>query len=219
MDRKRLPAAFRVLTNSMKARCPMAQTYELKASARNRVGKGSARALRREGNIPAVIYGDKQAPVSIAVNQKDVTKKLHAGGFLTHIATIDVDGEKLRVIPRDYQLDPVRDFLLHVDFLRVGSNTRLTVGVPVHFLNQDVSPGLKRGGVLNIVRHELELKVSPDAIPEFIEVDLKDADIGDSIHISSLKLPEGTELTIKDRDFTIATIAGSAAAQSENASS
>jgi large subunit ribosomal protein L25 len=197
----------------------MAQTYELKASARNRVGKGSARALRREGNIPAVIYGDKQAPVSIAVNQKDVTKKLHAGGFLTHIATIDVDGEKLRVIPRDYQLDPVRDFLLHVDFLRVGSNTRLTVGVPVHFLNQDVSPGLKRGGVLNIVRHELELKVSPDAIPEFIEVDLKDADIGDSIHISSLKLPEGTELTIKDRDFTIATIAGSAAAQSENASS
>lgn len=195
----------------------MAQTYELKASARDRVGKGSARALRREGKIPAVIYGDKQAPLSIAVDTREVTKKLHAGGFLTHIATIDVDGEQIRVIPRDYQTDPVRDFLIHVDFLRVSANSRITVDVPVHFLNQETSVGLKRGGVLNIVRHEVELEVSPEAIPEFIEVDLAAADIGDSIHISAVKLPEGAVPVIKDRDFTIATIAGSAAAQSETA--
>jgi large subunit ribosomal protein L25 len=193
----------------------MAQTYELKASARDRVGKGSARALRREGLIPAVIYGDKQAPLSIALNAKEVSKKLHAGGFLTHVATIDVGGEKIRVLPRDYQTDPVKDFLVHVDFLRVTANSKITVDVPVHFLNQDISVGLKRGGVLNIVRHEIELEVSPDAIPEFIEVDLKDADIGDSIHISAIKLPEGAVPTIRDRDFTIATVAGSAAAQSE----
>jgi large subunit ribosomal protein L25 len=193
----------------------MAQTYELKASARTRVGKGSARALRREGNIPAVIYGDKQPPLSIAVNAKDVSKKLHAGGFLTHVATIDVDGEKVQVLPRDYQLDPVKDFLVHVDFLRVSATSRITVEVPVHFLNQDVSPGLKRGGVLNVVRHEIELEVSVTDIPEFIAVDLKDAEIGDSIHISAITLPAGAVPTIRDRDFTIATIAGSAASQSE----
>lgn len=195
----------------------MAQTYELKASARTRVGKGSARALRREGNIPAVIYGDKQEPLSIAIDANETSKKLHAGGFLTHVATLDVDGQKIQVIPRDYQLDPVKDFLVHVDFLRVSANTRLTVEVPVHFLNQEICPGLKRGGVLNIVRHEIELEVSADAIPEFLEVDLKDADIGDSIHISSIALPAGAVSTIRDRDFTIATIAGSAAAVSEAA--
>lgn len=195
----------------------MAQTYELKASVRDRVGKGSARALRREGLIPAVIYGDKQAPLSIAINANEVSKKLHAGGFLTHIATIDVGGEQIRVLPRDYQTDPVRDFLIHVDFLRVSASSKVTVDVPVHFLNQDISVGLKRGGVLNIVRHEIELEVSPDAIPEFIEIDLKDADIGDSIHISAVTLPEGAVPTIRDRDFTVATIAGSAAAQSEAA--
>jgi large subunit ribosomal protein L25 len=195
----------------------MAQTYELKASARNRVGKGSARALRREGNIPAVIYGDKQPPLSIVLDTKEVSKKLHGGGFLTHVATIDVDGEKIQVLPRDYQLDPVKDFLIHVDFLRVTGASRITVDVPVHFVNQESSPGLKRGGVLNIVRHEIELEVSATAIPEFIEVDLKDADIGDSIHISAVKLPEGTVPTIRDRDFTVATIAGSAAAQSTEA--
>ncbi|WP_181706734.1 50S ribosomal protein L25/general stress protein Ctc [Chthonobacter rhizosphaerae] len=195
----------------------MAQTYELKASARARVGKGSARQLRREGLIPAVIYGDKQAPLSIAIDANEVTKKLHAGGFLTHVATVSVDGEAIRVLPRDYQLDPVKDFLLHVDFLRVTASSKVSVEVPVHFINQDTSVGLKRGGVLNIVRHEVELEVSPDAIPEFIEVDLANADIGDSIHISAVTLPAGAVPVIKDRDFTIATIAGSAAAQSEAA--
>jgi large subunit ribosomal protein L25 len=193
----------------------MAQTYELTASTRTRVGKGSARALRREGNIPAVIYGDGQSPLSIALNAKEVSKRLHAGGFLTHVATIDVGGDKIQVLPRDYQLDVVKDFLIHVDFLRVSSSSRITVDVPVHFLNQESSPGLKRGGVLNVVRHEVELEVPVTDIPEFIEVDLKDADIGDSIHISAVKLPAGAQPTIRDRDFTIATIAGSAAAQSE----
>jgi large subunit ribosomal protein L25 len=192
----------------------MAQTYELKASARNRVGKGSARALRREGNIPAVIYGDKQPPLSIALDANEVSKKLHAGGFLTHVATIDVDGDKIQVLPRDYQLDPVKDFLVHVDFLRVSASSKITVEVPVHFLNQDVCPGLKRGGVLNVVRHEVELEVSVTDIPEYIEVDLKNANIGDSIHISAVNLPAGAVPTI-NRDFTIATIAGSAASQSE----
>ncbi len=193
----------------------MAQTYELKATARDRAGKGSARALRREGKIPAVIYGDKQPPLSIALDARETSKRLHAGGFLTHVATIDVDGEKLRVIARDYQLDVVRDDLIHVDFLRVSATSKLTVEVPVHFKGQETSPGLKRGGVLNVVRHEVELEVSPDAIPEFLEFDLSASEIGDSIHISAIKLPEGARLVIRDRDFTVATIAGSAAATSE----
>jgi len=193
----------------------MAHTYELKASARDRAGKGSARALRREGKIPAVIYGDKQPPLSISIDAKETSKRLHAGGFLTHVATIDVDGQQIRVLPRDYQLDVVRDTLIHVDFLRVSASSKLTVEVPVHFLNQEASPGLKRGGVLNIVRHEVELEVSPDAIPEHLEVDLTGAEIGDSIHISAIKLPEGARPVTRDRDFTIATIAGSAASTSE----
>jgi large subunit ribosomal protein L25 len=197
----------------------MAQTYELKASTRDRVGKGSARALRREGNIPAVIYGDNQPPLPIALNTKEISKRLHSGGFLTHIATIEVDGQKIDVLPRDYQLDPVRDFLVHVDFLRVSATSRITVEVPVHFINQEKSPGLKRGGVLNIVRHEVELEVAANDIPEFIEVDLKAADIGDSIHISAVTLPDGAVPTIRDRDFTVATIAGSSASQSEAAGS
>jgi len=191
----------------------MAHTYELEASKRELVGKGSARALRREGKIPAVIYGDKQAPIAIALNAKEVFLKLHAGGFLTHVATVKVDGEPIRVLPRDYQLDPVRDFLVHVDFIRVSDTTKLTVKVPVHFLNQEVSPGLKRGGVLNIVNHEISMIVAAGAIPEYVEVDLKDADIGDSIHVSSVKLPEGAA-PVDHSDFTIATVTGSSASQS-----
>src|SRR5690606_7226769 len=132
------------------------ETYELTAEARERVGKGSARELRRNGLIPAVIYGDKQEPVSIALSRKDVTLKIHAGGFMTTLATIVVDGKKYSVLPKDYQLDPVRDFLMHVDFLRISKNTRVTVEIPVHFQNEEASPGLKRGGVLNVVRHTVE---------------------------------------------------------------
>lgn len=184
-------------------------TYELKAEAREKVGKGSARAVRREGKVPAVIYGEKQAPLAIALSYKDVYYKIHGGGFKTTVATIDVDGKKIRVLPKDYQMDPVRDFPMHVDFLRIGKNSVVTVNVPVHFLNEDASPGIKRGGVLNIVRHEIELHVPADKIPDAIEVDLKGLKIGDIIHISSVKLPKEVELTI-DRDFTIATIAAPA---------
>ena len=193
----------------------MSQTsYELKAEARERVGKGSARELRRNGLIPAVIYGDKKDPVSIVLSRNEVTKKIHAGGFLTTLVTIEVDGTKHSVLPKDFQLDPVRDFPMHVDFLRIGKDTEVNVQVPVHFINEELSPGIKRGGVLNIVRHEVEFHCPADAIPEFITVDLDGSDIGDSIHISAVTLPKGVTPVISDRDFTIATIVAPSALRS-----
>jgi large subunit ribosomal protein L25 len=193
------------------------QAYELKAEARERVGKGSARDVRRNGKVPAVIYGGKQPPVAIALPYKDVYMKIHGGGFLTTVATIDVNGEKIQVLPKDFQLDPVRDFPMHVDFLRIDRDSVVTVEVPVHFANEEMSPGIKRGGVLNIVRHEVEFVCPANAIPEFITVDLTGVDLGDSIHISSVKLPDGVKPTIADRDFTIATIAAPAGLRSEGA--
>ncbi|PWV97598.1 LSU ribosomal protein L25P [Hoeflea marina] len=192
------------------------ETYELKAEARERVGKGSARELRRNGQIPSVIYGDKQSPVSIALSRNEVTKKVHAGGFMTTLVTIDVDGKKYNVLPKDYQLDPVRDFLMHVDFLRVSKNTQVTVEVPVHFINEEKSPGIKRGGVLNIVRHEVEVHCSANAIPDSFTIDLTGLEIGDGIHISHVTLPKGVTPTITDRDFTIATVAAPAGLKSED---
>ena len=194
----------------------MSQTYELKAEARERVGKGSSRELRRNGKVPAVIYGDKQSPLSIALSYKEVYYKIHGGGFMTTIATIDVDGKKIQVLPKDYQLDPVRDFPVHVDFLRVAKDTVVTVAIPVHFVNEEKSAGLKRGGVLNVVRHEIEATVPATDIPDFIEVDLSGTDLGHSIHISAVKLPAGVKPTITDRDFTIATIAAPAGLKSED---
>jgi large subunit ribosomal protein L25 len=190
-------------------------TYELKAEARERVGKGSARDVRRNGKVPAVIYGDKQPPLAIALTYKDLYYKIHGGGFLTTLATIDIGGEKIQVLPKDYQLDPVRDFPMHVDFLRIGKDTEVNVNVPVHFINEDKSPGIKRGGVLNIVRHEVEFHCPANAIPDFITVDLDGTDIGDSLHISAVTLPAGIRPVIGDRDFTIATIAGSSAMKPE----
>jgi len=186
-------------------------SYELKAEAREQVGKGSARAVRRQGRVPAVIYGDKQPPLAITLPYKEVFYKIHGGGFLTTVATIEVGGQKIQVLPKDFQLDPVKDFPIHVDFLRVGKDTEVNVDVPVHFINEEKSPGIKRGGVLNVVRHEVEFHCPANAIPEFITVDLTGAEIGDSIHISAVKLPAGVKPVISDRDFTIATIAGSAA--------
>ena len=182
------------------------ESYELKAEAREGVGKGSARLVRRNGKIPAVIYGDKQPPLPIAVDYKELYYKIHGGGFMTTIATIDVDGKKVQVLPKDYQLDPVRDVPLHVDFLRVGKDTIVTVSIPVHFENEEKSPGIKRGGVLNIVRHEVEFHCPADAIPDAITIDLTGAEIGDSIHISAVTLPAGVKPAIADRDFTIATL-------------
>lgn len=190
-------------------------TYELKADAREKVGKGSARETRRNGKVPAVIYGDKQPPLAIALPYKELYYKIHGGGFMTTIATIDVAGQKIQVLPKDYQLDPVRDFPMHVDFLRVGKDTLVTVEVPVHFINEEKSPGIKRGGVLNVVRHEVEFTVPANAIPDSIIVDLEGTEIGDSIHISAVKLPAGVKPVISDRDFTIATIAGSSASRSD----
>ena len=190
-------------------------TYELKAEARERVGKGSSRELRRNGLIPAVIYGDKQAPLSIALSTKDVTQRIHAGGFKTTVATIDVNGEKIKVLPKDFQLDPVRDFTMHVDFLRVSGDTHVVVEVPVHFVNEEKSPGINAGGVLNVVRHAVELHALAGNVPEFNTADLAGLKVGDGIHISHVKLPKGTSPVIADRDFTIATIAVPAAGVKE----
>ena len=190
-------------------------SVELKASVRDRVGKGAARELRRQGLVPAVIYGDKKAPLSIAISYKETFRKIHDGGFLSHVIEIEVDGKKHRVIPKDYQLEPVRDFLVHVDFLRVGKNSTLTVDVPVHFENEEKSPGLKKGGVLNIVRHTVEVTCPADSIPEALIVDLSGVEVGDSIHISSVDLPKGVVPTITDRDFTIATVVAPSAMKRE----
>ena len=195
----------------------MAQAAELKAQARERVGKGAARALRREGLIPAVIYGDKKAPLPISISYNEAMKSIYAGGFLSHNITVEVDGEKHRVIPRDYQLDPVKDKALHVDFLRVGKGTKLNVQVHVNFINEDASPGIKRGGVLNIVHHTLDLTVDADHIPEEIVVDLTGMDVGDSVHISSVKLPAGATDHSHEDDLTIATIVAPSGLKSEEA--
>lgn len=184
----------------------MSAVKELKASARDRVGKGAARALRRDGQIPAVIYGGGAAPTTIALSVNTMTQLIYAGHFKTTVFEVDVDGKKSRVIPRDYALDPVKDTPIHVDFLRIKAGQTITVEIPVHFLNGETSPGIKNGGVLNVVRHAIEVDAPADRIPDAIEVDLAGLQMGDSIHISTVKLPAGVTPTI-DRDFTIATIA------------
>jgi large subunit ribosomal protein L25 len=189
----------------------MSTMKNISATRRDRAGKGAARAVRREGRVPAVIYGGGQAPISISLDFKETNRLIYAGHFLTTVFSIDVEGEKIRAIPRDFQLDVVRDFPMHVDFLRLGEGATIRVEVPVHFIGQDVSPGLKGGGALNIVRHSVEFMVLADKIPDFITVDLSNAKLGDSLHISAVKLPEGAKPVISDRDFTIATIAGTSA--------
>lgn len=195
----------------------MSQSSTLKAEPRTRVGKGSARALRREGKIPAVIYGDKQAPLSITVSANEIYHRIYRGHFTTTIVDIEVDGKTIRALPREYQMDPVKDMPLHVDFLRISKGAVVTVEVPVQFINEEQSPGLKRGGVLNVVRHQVEVECPADAIPEHIVVDLTGVDLGDSIHISAVTLPKNVTPTIIDRDFTIATIAAPAGLKSEEA--
>ena len=195
----------------------MAAAKELKAQARGGVGKGAARALRRQGLIPAVIYGDKKPPLAIAISTNEANKRIYAGGFLSHILTLDVDGEKHRVIPRDYQLDVVKDFPLHVDFLRIGKGSKINVQVHVEFINEEASPGLKRGGVLNIVHHTLDLTVDAENIPEKVTVDLTGKDIGDTVHISSIQLPAGSVDHSHEDDLTIATIVAPSALRSEEA--
>ena len=201
-------------THKQKAK-PMSDTYVLEGQLRDRVGKGASRELRRNAMVPAVIYGDNKDPVSIALPYKELSMKIHGGGFMTTIATIKVGNDEHRVLPKDYQLHPVRDFIEHVDFLRVSKKTVVTVEIPVNFLNEETCPGLKRGGVLNVVRHAVEVNVPADSIPENFEIDLEPFDLGDSINISAVSLPDGVEPTITDRDFTIATIAAPAGLKSE----
>lgn len=193
----------------------MAEAIEIKAAARERAGKEATRVVRREGRVPGVIYGEKDVPAHISVDAKELWQHVRTGQFFNTVFNIAVNGRTTRVIPRDVQMDPVRDTPLHVDFLRLGKDTKINVDIPVHFENEEESPGLKRGGVLNIVRHTIELICPSDAIPDYLTFDLTDLDIGDSIHISSIALPEGTELGISDRDFTVATIVGRMAEEVE----
>jgi large subunit ribosomal protein L25 len=193
----------------------MAAPLELSASTRDPSGKGGARALRRDGKIPGIVYGGDEPPVAVSLPYREVDRRIHHRGFLTTVFTLDIDGTPIRVIPRDYQLDPVRDFPLHVDFLRITADSVLTVEIPVRFINEEQSPGLKRGGVLNIVRHEIEVTCPAEEIPAEFVCDLAGLDINDSVHISSVKLPDRVLPTIRDRDFTIATIASPAGLKDE----
>ena len=184
----------------------MSEVIALAAEARERAGKGTARQTRRDGLVPAVIYGNKQPPVMIALEKFALNKQLHRPGFFTHLYDLQLDGKPHRVLARDVQFDPVSDAAIHVDFLRVTASTQINVEVPVEFTNTDKSPGIKRGGVLNIVLHEVELLCRADAIPEHITVDVSAYDIGDSIHISAVTLPAGVKPADSAHDFTIATI-------------
>jgi large subunit ribosomal protein L25 len=184
----------------------MAGTRTLTATVREGKGKGAARHVRREGRIPGVIYGGGDAPEPISLDYRELNKLIYAGHFLTTIFELDMNGAKQRVIPRDYQLDPVAEKPLHVDFLRLKPGASLRVEVPVHFVNQDICPGIKRGGTLNIVRHAIEMRVPADAIPEAVVVDLASLQINDSVHITEISLPQGCKPTQRERDFTVATI-------------
>ena len=185
----------------------MVDIISLAAEPRERAGKGAARATRRACRIPAVIYGNKETPIMISIHPIDLMHQIRGGGFFSSVYEIEAEGSKHRVLPRDIQLHPVTDRPLHVDFMRFSKSTRLVVEVPVVFIGEEVCPGLRQGGVLNIVRHAIEMRASPDRIPESIEIDLSSYNIGDSVHISSVKLPDDVELTITDRDFTVVTIA------------
>lgn len=192
----------------------MSEAVTLPASARARAGKGASRALRREGRIPAVIYGAKLPPVTVHLEEKALVKALNTGHFMTTLFRLEHEDGFEQAIPRDVQLHVVTDRPVHVDFLRVSGDTHIRVMVPVRFTDEEASPGIKRGATLNIVRHEIELDVAADSIPEDIAISLAGLDVGASIHISSVTLPAGAKATI-DRDFTIATIATPSALRSE----
>ena len=193
----------------------MSEQLTLPAEARERAGKGASRALRRDGRVPAVIYGDKKEPRSVHVEEKLLTKMLSTGHFMNSVVMIDAGGKTHRTLPKDVQFHPVSSRPVHVDFLRIGEHSKVHVNVPVRFDNEEASPGIKRGGVLNVVRHELELVCDAAEIPEEIHIDLTGLEIGDSVHISALKLPKGSESAITDRDFTIATVVAPSAMKSE----
>ncbi len=193
----------------------MSEQLTLPAEARERAGKGASRALRRDGRVPAVIYGEKKEPLSVHVEEKLLTKMLSTGHFMNSVIMVDAGGTPHRTLPKDVQFHPVSSRPIHVDFLRIGEHSQVHVNVPVSFTGEDDSPGLTRGGVLNVVRHDLELICDAAHIPEQIEISLDGMDIGDSIHISQVKLPKGSKSAIEDRDFTVATIVAPSAMKSE----
>lgn len=197
----------------------MSDALNLPAELRERAGKGASRALRREGRVPAVIYGGKEEPTPIHLEEKLLVKQLGTGHFMNSIVMVEIDGKPTRTLPKDVAFHPVNDRPVHVDFLRLSKDAKIEVAIPVIFVNEDDSPGLKKGGVLNVVRHELELVCEADKIPSEIELDVTGLEVGDSLHISSVTLPEGSESAITDRDFTIATVvAPSALKRSESES-
>ena len=183
----------------------MATVKELKATARPAGGKGAARAERRAGRVPGVIYGNNQPPVTISVDDTDLRQRILAGRFLTTVYDIDLEGKKHRVIPRDFHLDPVRDFPLHVDFMRLGEGATIRVSIPLHVVKSEASPGVKRGGTVNIVTHAIDLECSVDNIPQFIEADVSSLEISYSLHLSDIKLPAGVKSLIRE-DATLVTI-------------
>jgi large subunit ribosomal protein L25 len=187
---------------------------QLQAVARDRAGKGAARAVRREGRVPAVIYGGGEPAQSISLDSNQTKQLIFAGQFLTTVFEIDVDGRKTRAIPRDYQLDPVRDFPVHVDFLRLSKGQTIKVVVPVHVVGQENSPGVKRGGTVNIVEHSIELLVPSDSIPDSVEASVANLDIGSSIHIEDIKLPNGAKATSTE-NLTLVTVVAPSGMQEE----
>jgi large subunit ribosomal protein L25 len=193
----------------------MANATKLTAAMRERAGKGMARETRRQDRVPCVIYGGGKPPVMISLPMKDLERQVHHTAFVTHMLDIEVDGASHHVLPRDVQFDPLTDRPIHVDFLRIDATSVITVGVPVVFLNMETSPGIKRGGVLNIVHHEIEVRCRPDRLPENISIDLGDAIVGTSIHLSDITLPEGVTVVTHEKDFTIATVAAPTVARSE----
>ncbi|WP_454599316.1 50S ribosomal protein L25/general stress protein Ctc [Qipengyuania sp. SM2507] len=184
----------------------MSDALTLPAETRERAGKGASRALRRDGRVPAVIYGGKEEPVMVHIEEKELVRQLMTGHFMNSIVEIELDGKKMRTLPKDVALDPVKDRPIHADFLRMVKGGKIEVEVPVVFINEEASPGLKKGGVLNVVRHELELVCDNDRIPSEIVIDVTGKEVGDAIHISEVTLPEGSASAITDRDFTIATL-------------
>jgi large subunit ribosomal protein L25 len=178
---------------------------ELKATARPKSGKGAARAERRAGRVPGVIYGNNQPPVTISVDDRDLRQRILAGRFLTTIYDIELEGKKHRVIPRDFHLDPVRDFPIHVDFMRLGEGATIRISVPLHVVKSESAPGIKRGGTVNIVTHAIELECSVDNIPQYVEADASGLEIGYSLHLTDITLPAGVKSLTRE-DATLVTI-------------
>jgi large subunit ribosomal protein L25 len=195
----------------------MAETLSLTAEPRTAGTKGAVRALRRQGRVPGIIYGGKEGIALVSFDGRELTKQLGSGSFMNRVIEVRMNGKSANVLPREVQLHPVKDAPLHIDFMRLEKGARVNVAVPVRFLNEGLSPGIKRGGVLNIVRHTIEVNTTVDNIPEVFTFDLTGLEIGDSLHISDITLPEGVKPLISDRDFTVATIAAPTAVRDEAA--